>query len=31
MTRFEGEKTPDGAIYNHLAVKLAMEGFIDCL
>lgn len=24
-----GTKTPDGAIYNHLSVKLALEGFIE--
>lgn len=29
MKSFEGAKTPDGAIYNHLSVKLALEGFIE--
>ena len=24
MKRFKGEKTPDGASYNHLSVKLAL-------
>ncbi len=26
MNYLEGERTPDGAVYTHLAVKLALEG-----
>lgn len=29
MQGFGGTKTPDGATYNHLSVKLALEGFIE--
>lgn len=29
MKDFAGQKTPDGAIYNRLSVKLALEGFIE--
>ncbi len=29
MKAFEGEKTPDGAVYNHLSVKLCLQGFLD--
>lgn len=30
MRMFHGEmRTPDGAVYNHLCVKLAMEGFME--
>ena len=28
MRTFAGSCTPDGAVYNHLCVKLAMEGFM---
>ena len=29
MKYYQKEKTPDGATYNHLSVKLALEGLID--
>lgn len=29
MKYYQQEKTPDGATYNHLSVKLALEGFLD--
>ncbi len=29
MSSVKSCKTPDGAVYNHLSVKLALEGFID--
>ncbi len=29
MKDYAGQKTPDGAKYNHLAVKLCLQGFID--
>ena len=28
-SRGHGRRTPDGAVYNHLCVKLAMEGFME--
>lgn len=29
MKYYQREKTPDGATYNHLAVKLCLQGFIE--
>jgi len=29
MNKFQGQKTPDGAKYNHLSVKLCLQAFID--
>lgn len=29
MQGYAGERTPDGAIYNHLSVKLCLQGFIE--
>ena len=29
MRCYEGERTPDGAVYNPLCVKLAMEGLME--
>ncbi len=29
MESFKGEKTGDGAKYNHLSVKLCLQGFIE--
>lgn len=29
MESYKGEKTPDGAVYNHLTVKLCLQGFIE--
>ncbi|MCJ7828441.1 MAG: hypothetical protein MUP81_01715 [Dehalococcoidia bacterium] len=29
MNDFAGQKTPDGAVYNALSVKLALEGFME--
>jgi len=29
MDTYQGQKTPDGAVYNHLSVKLCLQGFIE--
>ena len=29
METYKGERTPDGAKYNHLAVSLCLQAFID--
>ena len=29
MDSYKGQKTPDGAVYNHLSVKLALEGMYE--
>lgn len=29
MDSYGGQKTPDGAVYNHLSVKLALEGLVE--
>jgi len=29
MENFKGGRTPDGAKYNHLAVQLCLQGFVD--
>ena len=29
MVAYAGDKTPDGAVYNHLSVKLCLQEFID--
>ena len=29
MDNYKGEKTPDGAVYNHLSVKLALQGLME--